>query len=282
MKNLFIYGYGYTAHNFVNKFRNEFSNIIGYTRNKVSINSADECVHFIEKNQISDYLTNDYFSHVLISIPPSKDGDFFYLDHGKSIEKLKKIQWIGYLSATNVYGDHNGRYVHESSDTNPTTQKGKNRLLAETQLLTLCKRLNFAIHIFRIAGIYGPNRNIIKKIREQKIQNIEKKNQFFSRIFIDDLVTILSTSMSYPNPLSIYNVADDFPTNINDVIEYICKNLDIPVPDRVNYLQDNDRNFMENLFSENKRVDNKLIKNEFRFELKYPSYKEGYKRLLEK
>ena len=282
MKKLFIYGFGYTAQKFVESFGNDFSSIIGSTRNMENINYRNKSFELIDNFQVSDYLLNSEFSHILVSSPPDIKGDPFYLNFRKFIKNSKNILWFGYLSATNVYGDHNGKYVDETSKTIPSTQKGKNRLLAENQWLSFCEEMNIPIHIFRLAGIYGQDRNIIKKVTDQKLINFEKKSQYFSRIYIDDLINILRLSMLKPNPFSIYNIADDFPSNITDVIEYVCQQINIPVPSKVNYLNDNTINKNESFFSENKRVNNKLIKNEFKIELKYPSYRDGYKELIAK
>lgn len=277
MKKLFIYGFGYTAKNFVEQFYGDFSKIISSTRNKEIIKNGSNFSDLINNSNITKYFLDNDFTHVLITVPPNNDGDPFYLNFKKLITKLKKIQWIGYLSATNVYGDHEGRYVDETSATLPLTQKGKNRLLAENQWLTYCKDLKLPIHIFRIAGIYGPDRNIIKKIQEQKTIDKVPTSQFFSRIYIDDLVNVLRSSMLKPNPFSIYNIADDLPSSLNDIIELVCHEMKISKPDEII----NRTKATQNSFLENKKVDNSLMKNELEIELKYATYSEGYKKIIE-
>lgn len=277
MKKLFIYGFGYTAKNFVEQFYGDFSKIISSTRNKEIIKNGSNFSDLINNSNITKYFLDNDFTHVLIAAPPNNDGDPFYLNFKKLITKLKKIQWIGYLSATNVYGDHEGRYVDETSATLPLTQKGKNRLLAENQWLTYCKDLKLPIHIFRVAGIYGPDRNIIKKIQEQKTIDKVPTSQYFSRIYIDDLVNVLRSSMLKPNPFSIYNIADDLPSSLNDIIELVCHEMKISKPDEII----NRTKAAKNSFLENKKVDNSLMKNELEIELKYATYSEGYKKIIE-
>jgi len=277
MKKLFIYGFGYTAKNFVEQFYGDFSKIISSTRNKEIIKNGSNFSDLINNSNITKYFLDNDFTHVLITAPPNNDGDPFYLNFKKLITKLKKIQWIGYLSATNVYGHHEGRYVDETSATLPLTQKGKNRLLAENQWLTYCKDLKLPIHIFRIAGIYGPDRNIIKKIQEQKTIDKVPTSQYFSRIYIDDLVNVLRSSMLKPNPFSIYNIADDLPSSLNDIIELVCHEMKISKPDEII----NRTKAAKNSFLENKKVDNSLMKNELEIELKYATYSEGYKKIIE-
>ena len=277
MRKLFIYGFGYTAECFVSQFNTNFSKIVGYTRNKEVIVNGNKFVDLIDHSNVSDCLLNNDFTHLLITVPPDDNGDSFYLNYRNLLKNKSKFNWIGYLSATNVYGDHRGEYVDEKSKTSPSTQKGKNRLLAENQWLSYCKDLNFPIHIFRIAGIYGPGRNIMKRIYEKKILDMGSSSQFFSRIHIDDLTSMLIASMLKPNPFSIYNIADDLPSSLNDLIEYVCSELNIPVPLKINNQNDNKKS----LFSENKKIDNSLIKKEFGIDLKYANYFEGYKKIIE-
>ena len=276
MKNLFIYGFGYTAKYLVDQFNDNFSKIVGYTRNREVIANGNKYVELIDHSSISNCLSNNDLTHLLITVPPDDKGDFFYLKYRDLLKNKSKLNWIGYLSATNVYGDHRGEYVDEKSKTSPSTQKGKNRLLAENQWLSYCKDLNFPIHIFRIAGIYGPGRNIMKRISEKKMLNIGSSNQFFSRIHIDDLTSMLMASMLKPNPFSIYNIADDLPSSLNDLIEYVCSELNISAPLKINNQNENKKS----LFSENKKIDNSLIKKELGIDLKYANYFEGYKKII--
>jgi len=277
MRKLFIYGFGYTAKYFVDQFNDNFSKIVGYTRNEEIIANGNKYVELIDQSNISNCLLNNDFTHLLITVPPDHNGDSFYLNYRDILKNKSKFNWIGYLSATNVYGDHGGNYVNETSKTFPSTQKGKNRLLAENQWLSYCRDLNFPIHIFRIAGIYGPDRNIIKRIYENKLLDMDSYSQFFSRIHIDDLTSTLRASMLRPNPFSIYNVADDLPSSLNDLIEYVCSEVKINVSLKINSQNKNNKNF----FSESKKVDNSLIKKELGIDLKYTTYFEGYKKIIE-
>ena len=150
-------------------------------------------------------------------------GDIFIQNYREIITKNKNIEWIGYLSATNVYGDHNGKLVSESSQTNPKTKKGINRLVAEKQWLELISKFNLPIKIFRLAGIYGPNRNIKERLIKGLVKNIFKEGQFFSRIHVEDIANILNLSMNNITKNKIYNLADDFSCNLNVIIEYLCE-----------------------------------------------------------
>ena len=101
-----------------------------------------------------------------------------------------------------------------------------------------------------------------------------------SRIYIDDLVNIINASMNKPNPISIYNVADDLPSSLNDVVRYISEKTGIIIDREVQYSELSEDEKRESFFTENKKVNNKLIKEELGVILKYPTYIEGYNKII--
>jgi nucleoside-diphosphate-sugar epimerase len=279
MKKLLIYGYGYTASYLAETLNTENYIIIGSSREEKKFNSDNKKVKFINNSLVNNCLLKDDITHILVSVPPNDLGDIFIQNYRDIITKNKNIEWIGYLSATNVYGDHNGNLVSESSQTKPKTKKGINRLVAEKQWLELISKFNLPIKIFRLAGIYGPNRNIKERLIKGLVKNIFKEGQFFSRIHVEDIANILNLSMNNITKNKIYNLADDFSCNLNVIIEYLCEKNSLIKPAQIDF---NDMSLdykKESFFLENKRVDNSLVKKDLLKNFKYPSFKEGYKNL---
>jgi len=279
MKKLLIYGYGYTASYLVETLNTENYLIIGSSREEKKFNSDNKKVKFINNSLVNDCLLKDDITHILVSVPPNDLGDIFIQNYRDIITKNKNIEWIGYLSATNVYGDHNGELVSESSQTKPKTKKGINRLVAEKQWLELISKFNLPIKIFRLAGIYGPNRNIKERLIKGLVKNIFKEGQFFSRIHVEDIANILNLSMNNITKNKIYNLADDFSCNLNVIIEYLCEKNSLIKPAQIDFDDMSLDYKKESFFLENKRVDNSLVKKDLLKNFKYPSFKEGYKNL---
>ena len=279
MKKLLIYGYGYTASYLAETLNTENYLIIGSSREEKKFNSDNKKVKFINNSLVNNCLLKDDITHILVSVPPNDLGDIFIQNYRDIIIKNKNIEWIGYLSATNVYGDHNGELVSESSQTKPKTKKGINRLVAEKQWLELISKFNLPIKIFRLAGIYGPNRNIKERLIKGLVKNIFKEGQFFSRIHVDDIANILNLSMNNITKNKIYNLADDFSCNLNVIIEYLCEKNSLIKPAQIDFDDMSLDYKKESFFLENKRVDNSLVKKDLLKNLKYPSFKEGYKNL---
>ena len=279
MKKLLIYGYGYTASYLAETLNTENYLIIGSSREEKKFNSDNKKVKFINNSLVNNCLLKDDITHILVSVPPNDLGDIFIQNYRDIIIKNKNIEWIGYLSATNVYGDHNGELVSESSQTKPKTKKGINRLVAEKQWLELISKFNLPIKIFRLAGIYGPNRNIKERLIKGLVKNIFKEGQFFSRIHVEDIANILNLSMNNITKNKIYNLADDFSCNLNVIIEYLCEKNSLIKPAQIDFDDMSLDYKKESFFLENKRVDNSLVKKDLLKKFKYPSFKEGYKNL---
>ena len=281
---LLIFGFGYTAHFLAQKAREINIQITATTRDRDALgyNRAFDCelIHFSEK---SIEVALKTASHVLISTPPNHDhGDPVLMKFGHLLKKyIKNIQWIGYLSSTGVYGDHQGYWVDESSPSIALGNQGKLRLAAENEWCLFAKAQQLPLTIFRLAGIYGPQRNVLARLMAGKDDTIIKDGQFFSRIHVEDIVLAILAVMQHPQVgITIYNVADDEPAPSHVVDEYAASLLQRPPLKRVAYDKAPLSPMAQEFYSNNKRVSNAKLKQELNLELTYPSYKEGLAHLL--
>ena len=278
--NIFCFGFGQVAKNFIKKLsienynirlattsRNESSkkNFNGINYNSYLFNSER-----FDKNLVAELEKAD---HVLVSIPPEKKEDIVIKNFSKFI-KNSKINWITYLSATSVYGDHKGEWVNEDSKTNPTSINGIARLKAENDWVSLEKNNKLPIQIFRLSGIYSDEKNILSRLKLKDVKLINKKDQYFSRIHVDDIGNILFKSMSKFKSGEIYNISDDRPSSSEEITLYGAKILNINNIEKIEV--DNINNEMlKNFYNESKKVSNVKVKKFFDYELKFPSYVEG-------
>ena len=223
----------------------------------------------------------DGVTHLLISTPPGDDGDPSFLAHARDILKFDSLQWVGYLSTTSVYGDRNGGWVDETSERRPTSKRGSRRQKAEDQWLSLQASHGLPVHIFRLAGIYGPGRSALDSIRAGMARRIEKSDHAFSRIHVEDIVRVLLASMDHPKPGAIYNISDDEAAPSHDVIAHACELLGRPVPPLVPFDQADLSPMARSFYNDNKRIRNDLMKKELGGELKFKTYREGLKGCLD-
>ena len=219
-------------------------------------------------------------THLLSSVPPDAPGDPVLDCHAADIAALTTLEWAGYLSTTGVYGDRAGGSVDESSDLQPTGERGRRRVAAERGWLDLVSQHDVPVHVFRLAGIYGPGRNALETVRAGRARRIIKPGQVFSRIHRDDIVAVLRASMARANPGAAYNVCDDEAAPPQDVIAFACDLLGIAPPPELSF-EDADLSAMaRSFYRDNKRVSNRRIKEELGVRLAWPDYRAGLRGLM--
>lgn len=217
-------------------------------------------------------------THLLISASPAEDGDPVLTELRDEIaQRASQFAWVGYLSTTGVYGDHQGDWVDENTPLTPATKRGIARVEAEAAWASIP---NLPLHIFRLAGIYGPGRGPFSKVRNGTARRIIKKGQIFSRTHVADIARVLAASINKPNPGAAYNVCDNDPAPPEDVIAYAAELLGLPVPPAVDYDTAEMTPMARSFYAESKKVRNDRIKDELGVELLYPDYKSGLKALL--
>jgi len=216
-------------------------------------------------------------THVLSSVPPGPEGDPVVAALGPHLASARHLRWAGYLSTTGVYGDHRGGWVDEDTPLSPATERGHARVAAEQGW----RDLGLPLHIFRLAGIYGPGRSALDRVRSGSAQRIVKEGQFFSRIHVADIARVLAASMSAPRSGAIYNVADDEPAPPQDVIAFAARMLGLPLPPEVPFEEAGLGLMARSFYAESKRVRNDRIKRELGIRLRHPDYRAGLAALVE-
>ena len=219
-------------------------------------------------------------THLLSSVPPDEAGDPVLDAHGEDIAASRALRWIGYLSTTGVYGNRAGGWVDETAPLQPTGERGRRRVAAEDQWLNLMHRQGAPVHIFRLAGIYGPGRSALDTVRSGRARRIVKPGQVFSRIHVADIAQVLRASIAKPRPGAVYNVCDDDPAPPADVIAFACGLLGVPPPPPVPIEKAELSEMALSFYADNKRASNQRIKEELRVHLLYPSYRDGLAALL--
>jgi len=144
----------------------------------------------------------------------------------------------------------------------------------------IARESGLPVHIFRLAGIYGPGRGPFAKLRAGKARRIIKPGQVFSRIHVEDLARVLKASMENPQPGAIYNVCDDNPAPPQDVIAKAADLLGLPVPPAEDFASAEMSPMARHFYAESKRVRNDRMKRDLGVELLYPDYESGLLSLL--
>jgi len=277
---LFCFGLGYSATNLANSLLDQGWRVSGTCR-------TTEKFPQLKTMGITPYIfDNDLpldnvwdmqsVTHILLSIPPSKDGDIVLNYHLNDLQNLPNLKWIGYLSTTGVYGDHKGDWVDENTPVSPPNERSKLRVTAENAWLDS----GMPVNIFRLSGIYGKGRSAIDAIKDGTARRIYKKDQVFSRIHVEDITNILEASINKPDCGQIYNCADDMPAPQEEVVTYAAKLLGVDPPPLIDFEKADISAMARSFYANNRRVSNKKIKEELGVKLQYPDYKNGLKSCL--
>ena len=272
MNRLLCLGLGYTARRLASRLPRSDWTASGTKRPPVSADSAPDSVDRVlpfDGETVEPGLEEALAgaTHLLISIPPDEHGDRFLAAAGEGLAAADDLAWVGYLSTTGVYGDREGGWVDETSECRPTSERSRRRLTAEEQWLELHRDSGLPVHIFRLAGIYGPGRNVLEEIRSgERPRRIRKAGHYFNRIHVDDIAGALHASIGAPRPGRIYNLSDDEPSPRHHVIDYACR-----------LLGEDPESLLDS-----RRVSNRRLEEELGYALAYPTYREGLRGLGER
>ncbi|WP_192964879.1 SDR family oxidoreductase [Phycobacter azelaicus] len=271
-KTLLCIGYGYSARALARRVLARGWRVIGTTRD-LDKAQADEGVEL--RQWPGSDIPLDGVTHVLSSVGPNEEGDPVIAALRDELAKRAaagQFDWVGYLSTTAVYGDQGGAWVDEETPVSPSSRRGDWRAQAEAEWQAIP---DLPLHIFRLAGIYGPGRGPFAKLMAGTARRIVKPGQVFSRIHVEDIATVLEASIDRPNPGAIYNVCDDEPAPPQDVLGYGAELLGLPVPAEVPFDEAGMTPMARSFYGENKRVRNTRIKEELGVTLAYPDYRVG-------
>ena len=266
-KHLLIFGAGYVAHHVANVALEA-----GWSVSMSSRTPAEKAHPKITYFRFGDDLP-PHVGAVLSTVPPQDGQDPVLAAYHEQLPQ--EAQWLGYISSTGVYGDTQGAPVTEESALLGTSQRAQARIATEHAWLSLDK----PVHVFRLAGIYGPERNMLERLRQGRVQNLELSERPVNRIHAEDIARAVLASLEKATINSdtldniIYNLADDLPAPTKDVLTYAAKLLDQPTPPPAEKKN-------SHLMDGSRIVDNKKIKSDLNLTLKYPSYREGLDALV--
>ena len=214
-------------------------------------------------------------------LPPPKTGvtDSFLVNFLRGLELSGTPKRILYLGTTGVYGDCGGRWVDESAPLKPTADRALRRLDAEQQLLDWVARRDTELVRLRVAGIYGPGKLPLQRLRAGKPMVAEKYAPWTNRIHVDDLVRVLQAAMSKGRDGEVYNVSDGQPGNMAAYFNTVADHAGLPRPPVLNLEQASGALSagLRSYLAESRRIDNRKMLRELGVALRYPSLEQGLK-----
>lgn len=275
-----IFGHGYSAGFLTPLLLGAGWQVIGTTRSdiaRVGNAGAEPLLWPGQEDRLRDQIARA--DAILVSVAPDADGDPVLAAFAGDLARARP-RWLGYLSTTGVYGDRAGGWVDEDGPLEPSTARGRARVAAEQAWRDLAQTHGLPLHIFRLAGIYGPGRGPFQKLRNGTARRIIKPGQVFSRIHAEDIAQALMASITHPQPGAIYNLCDNDPAPPQDVIAYAAGMLGLPVPPDEDFDSARMNPMARSFYTDSKRVSNRRMTEDLGVTLRHPDYPSGLSAIL--
>ncbi len=211
--------------------------------------------------------------------PPPKTGreDTSMQHFLDALEHHGQPQRIVYISTTGVYGNCQGAWVNENHPTAPKVDRALRRLNAENQLFQWAAQQRRELVILRVAGIYGPGKLPLKRLRAGAPMVDASHAPWTNRIHADDLTQVCIKAMQQGRNQAIYNVSDGHPGNMRDYFNRVAEQAGLPRPPLIEPEQAQQllSAGMRSYLAESRRIDNRRMLEELDVELKYPTLAQG-------
>ncbi|WP_193368899.1 SDR family oxidoreductase [Pelagibius marinus] len=284
---LFCFGFGFSARALARRLAEAGWAVAGTTRSRekaAELRAAGVEAYLFDRAHPLDPAALAGTTHLLVSIAPDGEGgragDPVLDRHAADIAALPRLEWIGYLSTTGVYGDWQGAEVDETSELRGAKGRNLRRIEAEAAWLRLQEEEGLPVHVFRLAGIYGPGRSVLDQVRAGRARRIDKPGHLFSRIHVEDIAKTLQASMARPHPGRVYNVCDDEAAAAAEVTAYACGLLGVEPPPLIPLEEAEMSPMALSFWEDNRLVSNRRLHEELGVALDYPNYRAGLEAIL--
>ena len=231
-------------------------------------------------------------THIIATAAPDEHGDPVLARYHAALEAAPHLRWIGYLSTTGVYGDAGGAWVDETTKPHPGSERTRRRVAAEQawqhltrsdsgKVLAAEEEWDFAIAIFRLAGIYGPGRSMLDDLRAGQGRHVVKPGHLFGRIHRDDIAQGVLAAIRLEAD-GIFNFSDDEPAASADVVCEAARLLGMEPPPPVPFAEaaKTMSPMALSFWADNRKVLAERTKRALGIDWRYPTYREGLSAIL--
>lgn len=276
---IFIFGLGYVGLHLAEQLSRQGWQIIGTTRTPENLSDYEQrgwtILPFSDDEDVPDLAHHLAGASALVSTITAISGrDPVLARHKQAIEGF--AGWTGYVSATSIYPDQAEGWVDETTIPEPATARGIARWKAEQEWDEVT-----GAEIFRVAGIYGPNRSPFAALRDGRSRIIDKPGHFFNRIHQDDISRIIIAAMEKPRRRRIINLCDNEPASQADVICYAAELIGVTPPVPVPFEEADLTPMARTFYISRRRVRSVVREPELGIDLRYPDYRSGLRATLD-
>jgi nucleoside-diphosphate-sugar epimerase len=283
---LFCFGIGYSARALILGHRERFKAIAGTVRSGEKADAlrlAGIAAHAYAGGKPGGDLVTDLSEAdvLLVTAAPTEQGDPMLADMSPALDQARRLKQVVYLSTIGVYGDSGGAWIDETTPVAPNNVRSQRRVEAEAVWSAFGQKRGIGVQLHRLAGIYGPGRNLLIDVAEGSARRIIKPGQVFNRIHVADIAGAIAAALDHPDVTGPFNICDDEPSPPQDVVAHAADLLRTPPPPAVPF-EDAAMSEMGRIFySSSKRCRNDRAKAMLGWTLTYPTYREGLAALLQ-
>ena len=182
-----------------------------------------------------------------------------------------------YMSTTGVYGDCGGDWVDETRPPAPAVPRAWRRWDAEETLRAWSRESGAELVILRVAGIYGPDRLPLERLRQGLPLAREEDSPWSNRLHVDDLVAACVAAMARGVPGAVYNACDGHPSTMTDYFLRVADLAGIPRPPLLPLAEAAGKlsSGMLSYLAESRRLSNRRLREELGLSLRYPDLTSG-------
>ena len=267
-----VAGCGYTGLKLVKALNGQANRIISISRTTVIDVPGVESVNIDLDSAPSTRLDIGKDSRVCYLIPPATEGDpesrFRVFVEQVLTEVPRRVLLI---STTGVYGDCQGEWVDEKRPINPQTDRAKRRVKVEQFCHHWAEKNGVSLAIFRVAGIYGPDRVPVERLRRGIVLPKNRPVGFSNRIHVEDLVNACVAGL-IGNEMGVFNVSDGHPMRYSEYFNLVAEIWNLPgVVERADSEVDESlSSTMRSYLNESRKIDNQKLLDAFQLELRHP------------
>jgi nucleoside-diphosphate-sugar epimerase len=235
--NIAVIGCGYIGGLVAKIWKNRGFHVTGTTRHAERLKEVTQVAQkgvllkASDKEGLETLIADNDVILVAIGADRPEDYDSAYrqtaqIFHDLALE-IDQPKRLIYTSSASVYGDHNGMHVKESSSLLTETELGK--ILVETEhLYQSLTKLGWHVCIFRLAEIYGPGRELSKRI-QKSTPFPGTGTQFTNMIHSDDTASAIDFALRH-HLEGIFNLSDDDHPTRKELFNAVADKHHLPHP----------------------------------------------------
>lgn len=272
-----VAGCGYTGLKLAKALNSRTNRLIAISRTVVVEIPGVESVNIDLDSSTSARIDNGKDSLVCYLIPPATENNPESRIQVFVEQILTEIpRRLLLISTTGVYGDCQGEWVDENRPINPQTDRAKRRVRVEEYCTGWAEKNGVGLAIFRVAGIYGPGRVPVERLRKGIALPKNQPDGYSNRIHVDDLVGACVAGL-IGDETGIFNVSDGYPMRYRDYFNLVAEIWNLPgvVDWGTNEFDESLSPTMRSYLRESRKIDNRKLLDTFSIELKYPRPKKG-------